>query len=87
MARLMLTVPNELLRRARASLVGDRKSDLQAYLLDALEALAVEREPLDKETEAKLLEGLASPLLKMTRADWQAKLRRYDARHRKSKRG
>jgi hypothetical protein len=76
----MLTVPNELLRRARASLVGDRKSCLQAYLLDALEALAVEKEPLDKETEAKLIEGLDSPVMKMTDVDWRDLLRRAQRR-------
>ena len=87
MAMLTLSVPNELLRRAKARLGKGTKADLQKRLVQILESIAMEGEPLDKETEAKVLEGLESPLLKITERDWQAKLRRFDARHRKSKRG
>jgi hypothetical protein len=88
MATLTLTVPDDLLRRAKARLDkhGNSDKDVQEYLLSVLESLTTEGEPIDADTEAKLLEGLKSPAREMTEADWATKLDRYDARHRKRKR-
>jgi hypothetical protein len=76
MATVMLSVPDELLRRARKRLGSKDRRGINGYLRGALEALAMEGEPLDPDTEAKLLEGLDSPLRKMTDSDWQSLLKR-----------
>ena len=86
MATLTLSVPDDLLQRAMARLNGKGKADLKQYLLSVLDALTMEGEPIDKQTEAKLLQGLQSRPRELSDADWQAKLQRYDARHRKRKR-
>ena len=43
--------------------------------------------PIDATTEAALLEGLESPAVEMTDADWDAKLRRYERRSRRRSAG
>ena len=87
MATVTLSVPRELLRRASARLARDGREGVQEFLLSALESLALEGQPIDSETEAKLLEGLKTPLIEPDEAHLQAKLRRYDARHRKRAKG
>ena len=72
MASLTLSIPDDLLERAKARLGNNGESEVEEYLLSALEAIALDGTPIDKETESKLLEGLASPLEEMTESDWQA---------------
>jgi len=82
MATLTLSVPDDLLRRVKSTLTRSGNANIKEYLLSVMEAMTMEGEPIDKETEAKLLEGLDSPLLKMTEADWKS-LHNRVARHRK----
>jgi hypothetical protein len=79
MANLTLSIPDDLLERARARLGTNGESAIEEYLLSALEAIALDGTPIDKETETKLLEGLASPLEEMTQDDWRAL---HDSAHR-----
>ena len=72
MATLTLSVPDDLMRRAKARLGKKGKADIKEYLLQVLEALTMDGMPIDAETEAKLLEGLDSPLVRMTKADWDS---------------
>ena len=81
MATLTLNVPDELLRGAEERLARRGGGAIEDYLLSALEALRLEAQPIDAETEAKLLQGLQSPLIEMTDADWEGLHRRCDRRH------
>ena len=82
MATISISVPDEVLREAKARVGKRGHATVEEYLLSFIHALALEGEPIDAETEAALLEGLDSPLVEMTGADWEAKLRRYDERRR-----
>jgi hypothetical protein len=86
MTMLKLSVPDDLMRRVKARLGEKGKANVEEYLLSVMEALTMDGEPIDAETEAKLLEGIDSPRVKMTDSDWRRKLRRYDTKHRKVKR-
>jgi hypothetical protein len=86
MATVTLSVPSELLRRASARL-GKNRGDVQDFLLRSLQALSMEGQPVDAKTTAKLIEGIESPLLKPDAAHWRAKLKRYDDRQGKRRKG
>jgi hypothetical protein len=86
MATVTLSVPDKLLRRAMSKLNCKDEADLQELFIQLLVARAMDGMPIDKLTEAKLLEGLDSPLVEMNEASWKAKLQRYATRHRKRKR-
>jgi hypothetical protein len=80
MAQLTLSIPDDLLARAKARLAESRQSEVEEYLLSALEAIALDGTPVDNETEKKLLEGLRSPVEAMTESDWQSLHDRADRR-------
>ncbi len=82
MATISICVPDHLLRQARSRVSKRGHATVEDYLLSFIHALALEGEPIDAATEAALLEGLDSPLVEMTDADWDAKLVRYDQRRR-----
>ena len=83
MATLTLTVPDRLLRSAKARLGKRGPGEIKEFLLSAIEALALEGTPVSPEERRKLMEGVRSPARRMTDADWDALMRR--ARGRKDK--
>ena len=83
MAMISINVPDSLLEEAKRVLAPVHR-DVEDYLLCALYDLTSEESGcvLDAGTEAALLEGLKSPLIELTEADWESKLRPYGERHR-----
>ena len=84
MATLTLSVPETLLRRASRRLGKSGRGDVQEFLLRSIQSLAMDGKAISEAEEAKLLESLDSPVVKTHDAFWRAKLRSYEARHRKS---
>jgi hypothetical protein len=78
MATVSISIPDQLKDTAESRAREAGFDSLSDYLCALLMAEA--GEPLDAETEAKLLEGLASPAREITRADWEEKMRQVERR-------
>ena len=76
-----LTIPDELLQRVADRLGKDGRANVEQHVLSMLEAFAMDGQPIDAETEKKLLEGLNSPIVSLDDAAWTAKIARYEKRN------
>jgi hypothetical protein len=85
MAKVTLSIPDDLLDRVIARFGPDSRGDIEEHLLCLIEAFAMDGELLDPEIEKKILEGLESPIVQIDDAAWAAKLARYEQRHHRRK--
>lgn len=79
MATLTLCVSDALVERVKNQL-KEHGYTIEEFIESSLLSFADAGEPIDAAMEAKLLEGLDSPLLQPDQIDWDAKIRRLESR-------
>jgi hypothetical protein len=79
MATISVSLPDALFAKLREQL-RSRGYSVEDYVTSSLMSLARASDVIDPETEAKLLEGLDSPLLESDEIDWAAKVKSLKAR-------
>ena len=81
MTTLKVSVPDKLYKRLQSKLARNGRSveDLVLSWLRSVE----DAQPISAQMEAKLLEGLRSPLMDADEIDWDEKIRRVRAMRKK----